>query len=78
MELKTFKNPPEIKRGRPNFYPFDKLEPQKKLIIPGETDLKKQKNKVVNALNNFKKAKSFTWSSVVIIENNNISVFRLN
>jgi hypothetical protein len=78
MKLKSFTDMPDIKRGRPQFYQFNKLQPLKKLIIPGETDLKKQKNKVVNALNNYKKSNGFEWSSAVIIENNNISVYRLN
>lgn len=76
MEIAENKVFPVNKRGRPQFYPFSKLKPMTKLIVPGKVDLIKQRVCVSSALNNFKKVNGHNWTTVVIIEGENIAAYR--
>lgn len=76
MELQKNDVFPELKRGRPNIYPFADLKPMTKLIVPGKKDLAKQRVVVSSALNAYKKTYGLNWTTIVVIEGNNIVAYR--
>ena len=76
MEVEKSTEFPDIKRGRPIIYPFEKLEPNTKITIPGNEDLKNQRLSVVNSLNYYKRVNALQWQTVVVIEAGNIVAYR--
>lgn len=79
MEIENTSELPDIKRGRPIIYPFDKIGPGQNLTIPASgSPLKEKRLSVANSLNYYKKQNSLTWTSLVSLEGENIVVYRIN
>ncbi len=78
MNIEKFEDPPANLRGRPALYPFEKLLPGEKLLIPIDGDTQEHRKKVTYALYYYKKANALLWQSAVRIEGINIVVYRIN
>lgn len=78
MEIEKSASWPEIKRGRPIIYPFEKLLPASKMTIQGTGDLTKLRVSVFNSLAYYKQKNGLIWDSRVLIEGENIAVYRKN
>lgn len=78
MEIEKFEVSPANLRGRPASYPFEKLNPGEKMLIPIEGNTQEHRKKVTYAIYYYKKQNSFKWHTAVRIEDNNIVVYRIN
>lgn len=74
MIIRNDKKVPEIKRGRPSPYPFNKLLPGQKLIVPAGYDL----NSVRTSLNYYKRKNSLEWETAVMMDNDKVVVYRIS
>jgi hypothetical protein len=78
MEIEKIEELPVNLRGRPASYPFEKLNPGEKLLIPIDGDKQDHRKKVTYALYYHKKSNNCLWQSAVRVEGINIVVYRIN
>ena len=65
-------------RGRDSKYAFDTLKKGSCLILEAEGNIKKFRHNVSAALYQWKSYNGYDWATAVRIENDKISVYRIN
>jgi hypothetical protein len=79
MKVEKTEIPDSLKlRGRPMKYPFDKLNPGQRIVMPIQNDSKKERRMLVQACYQYKKFNSLKWVTASLIEGNNIVLYRIS
>lgn len=79
MKIETTSIPNNLKlRGRPMKYPFDKLNPGQRIVMPIDKDARKERQMIVQACYQYKKSNRLKWVTASSIEGDSIVLYRIS